>query len=495
MRISSTKIWLASALALGTGTARRESEPALVFNVQDFDQFGNYDPTPVLVVDILRKNVGVEVPLSKTFGWTTSNPSLVIERVKLYALNEETGKGRVIGEKVAETVDHKTLDGHGVTTGSGLMIVPTPTETENLGITSTTNPFLPKRQTDGPWNPSQKPLELDVYSGATEGSVTITDVTQLTRYYPSPLYFGVVWLGDTGDKGETFSRAFAVAQTVDDAIFIIRGSTRYSNTSSVFSERLPGDGNTVTPTGHAPGTGGSAAAVPTDNVMPAPSQAGLATGAIIGIAVACGILGLLLILGGIWFLIRRRNKRAGNAHLGSPGGPYGKQRSRTDDLIAEKEASAGGADPSPHSPYSDDGVVLVPSAGHTSTGTYQNGGVAMGTPAAAPMLPQQIPQLPHPPNPHHQQAGPYATYSDRGSISGVGGSPSTHAASITHSTHDDITRAGMGSPTAGGRATPHSSLSPQYAHLVEEGMTEDEIRRLEDEERQLDAEIERAGRR
>lgn len=43
------------------------------------------------------------------------------------------------------------------------------------------------------------------------------------------------------------------------------------------------------------------------------------------------------------------------------------------------------------------------------------------------------------------------------------------------------------------RSTTPSGISGQYAHLVEEGMTDDEIRRLEAEERALDEAIEQAG--
>ncbi|KAG8164606.1 hypothetical protein KVR01_004881 [Diaporthe batatas] len=49
-----------------------------------------------------------------------------------------------------------------------------------------------------------------------------------------------------------------------------------------------------------------------------------------------------------------------------------------------------------------------------------------------------------------------------------------------------------GPPGHGRSATP-SGISGQYAHLVEEGMTDDEIRRLEEEERALDEAIEQAG--
>ncbi|KAL6403437.1 uncharacterized protein AUP68_12784 [Ilyonectria robusta] len=52
----------------------------------------------------------------------------------------------------------------------------------------------------------------------------------------------------------------------------------------------------------------------------------------------------------------------------------------------------------------------------------------------------------------------------------------------------------QGGRSASGAQTPQG-VSTNVAHLVEDGMTADEIRRLEEEERQLDDEIERAARR
>lgn len=48
---------------------------------------------------------------------------------------------------------------------------------------------------------------------------------------------------------------------------------------------------------------------------------------------------------------------------------------------------------------------------------------------------------------------------------------------------------GDGAAATNGRSNTPSGIAQQYAHLVEEGMTEDEIRRLEEEERALDAAI------
>lgn len=60
-----------------------------------------------------------------------------------------------------------------------------------------------------------------------------------------------------------------------------------------------------------------------------------------------------------------------------------------------------------------------------------------------------------------------------------------------------VPRSSFGSHDRGnnsGTQTPQG-MSRNVAHLVEDGMTADEIRRLEEEERQLDDEIERAARR
>lgn len=71
------------------------------------------------------------------------------------------------------------------------------------------------------------------------------------------------------------------------------------------------------------------------------------------------------------------------------------------------------------------------------------------------------------------------------------------------SAHENDGAAGAGGAGAGGGASSQpskhsrtntpSGIAQQYAHLVEEGMTNDEIRRLEEEERALDEAIEQAG--
>ncbi|KAM7194340.1 hypothetical protein V8F33_007329 [Rhypophila sp. PSN 637] len=483
MLIQSTKGWLAVALSLGTGGARGISQPQVEFTDLSFTTFGNRDDgLPIFVLP--PDSFGEQEAFPRTFQWESNNKSLRIEQVKLYVEgnSDPIGKGEVPGQ------ENENGGGTGVNPSIGAAIpgaatspgVPRPTAVENPSTVEIPSPNPSSNA--GSEFPVRRalrqniiPLTVSVNQAGTGGSVTINDVRQLSNYSAKRLYFGAVWPGNTG---ESFSRGFAVAKGQVE-YEILKGTGIYQDTSPADTEV---NGTAANPTlGQGPTTSFAPTMAPNPTGQGiAPNEGGLATGAIIGIAVACGVFGLLLIGVGIWFLIRRRNRQAANNHLGSPGQPYGIDRARTEDLIAEKEASAGGADPSPHSPYSDDGVVLVP-AGTGDSGPYHHEGspIVPAGAVAAPVLS------------HHHQTRSYTPYSDHGSGVGANGSPSIHAASIVHSTHEETSRAGMGSPTIG-RATPHSSLSPRYAHLVEEGMTEDEIRRLEDEERQLDAAIEQA---
>ncbi|KXX79094.1 Kin of IRRE-like protein 3 [Madurella mycetomatis] len=217
------------------------------------------------------------------------------------------------------------------------------------------------------------------------------------------------------------------------------------------------DSGTIIPTGEVVNTSGTSAAN---------SGGGLPMGAVIGIAVGCGVAGLAVVFALVWFLVRRHQKKKSLLPVGSYA-----SGNRAEDLIAEKEASAD-VDASPHSPYSDDGTA-------GAAAPYPEG---PGATVAAGALHRQHPQ---------DQSRSFTPYSDRPSGAGAGaGSPSTRAASVAQT---DEARISIPSPTPG-RATPRALTTP-YAHLVEEGMTEEEIRRLEDEERQLDAAIEQAGRR
>ncbi|KAK3330345.1 hypothetical protein B0H66DRAFT_58090 [Apodospora peruviana] len=483
MRISIAKTWLALALPLGVVGTKEQS---LTFT-EGFE--GQLNKSIAIFV------LGIAQRRERIFKWDTT-VDLEIESVNLWVYHDANQSSSFIqsarndgGSK--DTTSTQGGPGVGVSlTGVGDPPNGAASTGTGTGATGTSPP--PPGENGSPTTATGKPdVTLTVSASKRRGSVTINDLGLLDQYLGLPLYFHVAWAKNSGDS---YSRAFAVVKDPAQYDLLLQNdSVRFSEDTPFKAEENHIGSST---TGLSPGrTETSTPAVTAE------SAAGgrLSTGATIGIAVACGIVGLVLIGGLIWwFLMRRRRQTDG---MDVPGRPYGAARNRTGELIAEKEAGAG-VEVIPHSPYSDDGGI----AGATGGGTTHEGGAAIpysggnlatdGTSdvAGAPVLANQLPRVPQQ---AHDQARSYTPYSDHASGGGGGGgvgSPSTHAASVAQSDDTATGRASIGSPTAG-RATPHGSVAPQYAHLVEEGMTEDEIRRLEEEERQLDAEIARAGRR
>lgn len=163
-------------------------------------------------------------------------------------------------------------------------------------------------------------------------------------------------------------------------------------------------------------------------------KGGIAAGAIAGIVIGV-VIALVSVIGLVWFLRRRRSQRRGVSH-GS------EQPARS--YVADKEDAQARVTESPTSPYSDDGLGRG-----------------------------QQEQLPRNNNSHLPPPGTTFT---------------------THHRAESSSRPDL----SGNAETPQDgggNVSRAVAHLVEDGMTHDEIRRLEEEERHLDAEIERAGRR
>ncbi|KAB5580943.1 hypothetical protein GE09DRAFT_457409 [Coniochaeta sp. 2T2.1] len=304
-------------------------------------------------------------------------------------------------------------------------------------------------------------------------------MTRLVTVHPSQkLFFELVWDDDLGG-GTSYSRYFAVVPDSAEAAGLIT-QPEFDDGKSVFAEQTgsktgggglnggddnPSGGTTTTLTpvptftddstpiglpstttsvGADPGLGGSAAEPGTSSR----SSSKLSTGAIAGIAVAAALVGLGLLAALIFCLIRRRRRNNLDQSAISPGG-YG---NHTPELIAQKEANASvGVEVSPHSPYSDDG-----GAAH-----------AVG---AGGMLQHSSTR---------QEEMPLAGYRERDMHGSVG---SREVAGLADG------ESLRGSQTGVGRETPTA-----VRHLVEDGMTEDEIRRLEEEERELDQAIEQAG--
>ena len=321
-----------------------------------------------------------------------------------------------------------------------------------------------------------------VTKARTGGNIRI-DLQTLFDHRGQTLFFEAVWQHNLED-GRSYSRIFAVVFPGENPD--LRGSPdlrkfvleEQDPNNSPFMDDVLGNGN-----GNGNGANTPSTAVPTrtgaNNISPTkgfddggedgnsePSNSGLAAGAIAGIAIG-GLAFLVLIVLVAWLIIRRRRKSNEEAVIGS----YGHGRSRTDELMAEKEANAG-IDAAPHSPYSDEGA---------------NNSLHQVNPASVPPVVSHHRDLSQQPlQPAHDAARSYTPYSDHPSA--AVGSPKSHVASVAVAE----TAGRDGSPIPG-RVTPHGMT--QYAHLVEEGMTEDEIKRLEEEERALDAAIEQAGRR
>lgn len=186
----------------------------------------------------------------------------------------------------------------------------------------------------------------------------------------------------------------------------------------------------------------------------------LSTGAIAGIAVG-GAVVLVAIGVLIWFVLRRqRTKTKGRAE-------YSQSPDLANDYISGKD----GNDAEINSPYSEDG-------GHATQQTpfEPNAAVPPTSSTPASFAPYQDQENSH--NNNH-----LARTATSNSMSAHSNSP---IESIPRSDTQMSNRASQ---------QHKQGVSSRVAHLVEEGMTPDEIQRLEDEERQLDLEIERAGRR
>jgi hypothetical protein len=314
-----------------------------------------------------------------------------------------------------------------------------------------------------------------VIPDAHGGAVSIIGLSVLDN---TALFFKAEW-----STGTNYSRLFVVVQS--DPLAAAQRNKGIFNDPNPHHDATTFLAVTSTSAATAPTSGVTGTALDGGTGKGTTAQSsggGLSSGAVIGIAVACGVIGLALIGGLIWFLLRRRQQKKPMLPVDSFS-----SGNRREELMAEKEANAD-VDVSPHSPYSDDGAAGA-SGGNGSyheTAALTTEGAVAGAAASHRQLQQD-------------QARSFTPYSDRPIASGAAaaaavgtaiGTPSVRAASVAQ---NDEAHVSIPSATPG-RATPRA-LSTPYAHLVEDGMTEDEIRRLEDEERQLDAAIEQAGRR
>ncbi|KAK0754123.1 hypothetical protein B0T18DRAFT_424555 [Schizothecium vesticola] len=307
-------------------------------------------------------------------------------------------------------------------------------------------------------------IKLEVTSTTDGGSVTIADLSKVIQR-AQPLYFEAIW---PSTRGKSYSPAFAVLNDTDtDGLDATAKFPKiFRNEPFLPEDPQSTDLNSGTGTGTSSGPTLSVTAMPPSSTANGSSgsisgSSGLPTGALAGIGAACGVLGLLLIAFAIWYFLHKKKRRQQHGAI-APYDETGISRTRTDELMAaEKEANlSSSAAAASGSPYSDADATRA--VAHRSS-------MSGGGGAAAPLI------------------APVAVVGAAAAVSPADGPPS-------YTPYTDRPASGAGSGT-GTTAEEPAVVSTQYAHLVEEGMTAEQIRRLEEEERALDAAIEQAVRR
>ncbi|KAG7128290.1 hypothetical protein HYQ44_014893 [Verticillium longisporum] len=198
---------------------------------------------------------------------------------------------------------------------------------------------------------------------------------------------------------------------------------------------------------------------------------GLSIGAKAGIGAGAGVVGLALIIALLWFFcLRNRHKKKDHVSKN----PYNTE-GHVSEYMVNKETTGARVTESPNSPYSDDGSLAQQQQqfqNQTASSSPHETTAFVASAAAAPSSSRH--------NLERQSEG-----QDRGL------SEATPLAALTP--RSDSQQQQHESTRPGERSATPQGVNSNVSHLIEDGMTEDEIRRLEDEERQLDAAIEQHG--
>lgn len=342
--------------------------------------------------------------------------------------------------------------------------------------------------------PSQPAANIPQTVGFTDTSLTLPLDSKVLRFLYSSMYIELQWtLAE--ESGTTKTGLFTItngtygSQTYYDAVGKL-ADRRKRDPESASGIEGPADStstSSMSATQTTPTLTASLNPNASQSTLPVSSggsssssgggSGGLAPGAIAGIVIG-SVLGVALIGFLIWFFLRRRRRRADHVSDGAYGTGHNPH-----EYLADKETHARVTE-SPHSPYTDDGQhqhsqhhlheqqSQPQEQHHLSRELHQDDhDDAFETAAAAAAVPASAISA----TDHHQP--PFAPYREE--------NMSTASRSV-----EDMTRSGAGGPRS---STPN--VNSNVSHLIEDGMTEDEIRRLEEEEMALDAAIEQAGPR
>ncbi|OTB05580.1 hypothetical protein M426DRAFT_137624 [Hypoxylon sp. CI-4A] len=284
----------------------------------------------------------------------------------------------------------------------------------------------------------------------TNQSVTLPTRSDLYAQYGSnvgkPLYLKFQWVNSTS-SGSSYSPLLAVTYntTSDTATARLAIQRTGKERGPAYTEIIGGPSDNDA----SPSTSTDTPSADTSATAETTSRKGLSGGAIAGIAVGCSIAGLIIIGLTIWLLFFRR-RRTNNSTT--------KEQIRSSDfaadsgvaaIMSEKEVAATGVS-----------ETTPRDARRRSLGTVDADADAdVDSPPYASPLPT---------------------------------TPAFAAATTTTGSQTDVASAGRSSSMT--RTSTPQGFQSRYAHLIEEGMTEEQIRQLEEEERHLDAAIEDVGR-
>ncbi|KAI0443357.1 hypothetical protein F4803DRAFT_328560 [Xylaria telfairii] len=358
------------------------------------------------------------------------------------------------GETTISMVKLKLYDSAGPENDQIIANVTIPTSVSISGSGRNVMLSLNERGTDSGLLPKLFAFEND--------TITIVwdyDHNPVHDYLDKPLYLECKWT-TSSRSGNSTSQLFAFYESnpaiANQALWDTNntaGPARQETsvpTSTSSEVPMPPASGTASPT-----TSGTTSQPSSGTISQSAGAAGLNRNGVIGVAVGVTVGGLLVAGTLVWWFCFRRRRRT-TAHHAMPS-----YASDVDvhAMMQDKEIPVALESSSPRSAYGSGGDEGRPSADHYVP--YSDRSVTSPTPDHRRMA--SNPPAPAP-------------------------APAAAAGAVGAASQTDPSR-------TRGAGTPTPAITSHYAHLVEEGMTDDEIRRLEEEERQLDAAIEDAGRR
>ncbi|KUI61399.1 Proline-rich receptor-like protein kinase PERK1 [Cytospora mali] len=336
MRICSSTVWLLSALLASIAKGSNITFEINYFIGYDLTQrAGEPKQTTILNTTQLSKGNG-DKPGNWMVGWyaDSSTPSATVNSVILAVQD----------------------DGSSYEIGSGY----------NAAISNTRDLLSERTLISNSGNPhvvQTFPMDSKGRSLTLDG--TLFNSTWL-RYKRKVLFFQISWTGSTGSTGYSYSPPWAVVDNQDEA-FTISGKnpTLVTSTSSIYpdgsSPMVATSATSVTSATNPSSLSTSTTAKTSSSAKSSSSKGksgGLSTGAIVGIAVgaAAGLILIGLIAGCFCFRRRRRQGKMADGVFGVPGDNGSRDVHTMQDLFAEKEARVGILDgDQPDTPYSEQG--------------------------------------------------------------------------------------------------------------------------------------------